>query len=185
MYGLASTDQATFDFTAGTYGLNWKAKADTGREFDTVQGFAAVAGTNHRSFWKLVAQDVPVAIVENLATYTGGEPMVFNQADNKFYALNNLCEYEPYGVYSRVNSLNVARKGITQIDYIQVKSDMGTKPYINTGYIFKANTRIVMECDIEGSTQAYQAPFGARSNYGADMFVFFWRFSSWMKRYLM
>jgi hypothetical protein len=178
MYGLASTDQATFDFTAGTYGLNWKAKADTGREFDTVQGFAAVAGTNHRSFWKLVAQDVPVAIVENLATYTGGEPMVFNQADNKFYALNNLCEYEPYGVYSRVNSLNVARKGITQIDYIQVKSDMGTKPYINTGYIFKANTRIVMECDIEGSTQAYQAPFGARSNYGADMFVFFWRFNN-------
>ena len=57
MYGLASTNQVTFDFTGGTIGLNWKDKADTGRSYDTGQGFAAVAGTNHRSFWKIVAKE--------------------------------------------------------------------------------------------------------------------------------
>ncbi|MBQ6161962.1 MAG: arylsulfatase [Bacteroidales bacterium] len=57
MYGMASTDQATYDFTGGTIGLNWKSRNDTGRTFDTGQGFAAVAGTNHRSFWKIVMKD--------------------------------------------------------------------------------------------------------------------------------
>lgn len=57
MYGLASTDQAVYDFTGGTIGLNWKSKNDTGRPFDTGQGFAAVAGTNHRSFWKIVEKE--------------------------------------------------------------------------------------------------------------------------------
>ena len=57
MYGLASTDQAVYDFTGGTIGLNWKSKNDTGRTFDTGQGFAAVAGTNHRSFWRIVEKE--------------------------------------------------------------------------------------------------------------------------------
>ena len=57
MYGLASTDQAVYDFTGGTIGLNWKSKNDTGRPFDSGQGFAAVAGTNHRSFWKIVEKE--------------------------------------------------------------------------------------------------------------------------------
>lgn len=57
MYGLASTDQNTYDFTAGTIGLNWKSKNDTHRPFDTGQGFAAVAGTNHRSFWKITEKE--------------------------------------------------------------------------------------------------------------------------------
>ena len=57
MYGLASTDQTTYDFTGGTIGLNWKSKNDTGRLFDTGQGFAAVAGTNHRSFWRIAEKE--------------------------------------------------------------------------------------------------------------------------------
>ena len=52
MYGMASTDQATYDFTAGTIGCNWKSN-------NTVQGYAAVAGTNHRSFWKIVEATMP------------------------------------------------------------------------------------------------------------------------------
>ena len=52
MYGMASTDQATYDFTAGTIGCNWKGN-------NTVQGFAAVSGTNHRSFWKIVEKAMP------------------------------------------------------------------------------------------------------------------------------
>ena len=51
MYGFASTDQSTYDFTSGTIGANW----DNSR----VQGYAAVAGTNHKSFWKVVEQAMP------------------------------------------------------------------------------------------------------------------------------
>ena len=55
---------------------------------------------------------------------------------------------------------------------------MSTMPYINTGYVHKANTRIVMECDIDGSrTNNYQAPFGSRAGYDNKMYVFFWRFN--------
>ncbi len=53
MYGMASTDQATFNFTAGTIGCNWKNN-------NTVQGFAAVSGANHRSFWKIVEKEMPL-----------------------------------------------------------------------------------------------------------------------------
>lgn len=81
MYGLASTDQATYDFTGGTIGLNWKSKNDTHRAFDTGQGFAAVAGTNHRSFWKIEAkeeaQDGPFSESKKY-TFT-------NYQDNNYY----------------------------------------------------------------------------------------------------
>lgn len=52
MYGLASTDQTTYNFTSGTIGWNWKNN-------NKVQGYAAVAGSNHRSFWKIVEQAMP------------------------------------------------------------------------------------------------------------------------------
>ena len=52
MYGMASTDQATYDFTSGTIGANW-------RKDNVVQGFAAVSGTNHRSFWKIEERAIP------------------------------------------------------------------------------------------------------------------------------
>ena len=51
MYGFASTDQGTYDFTSGTIGAN--------RDDTRVQGYAAVAGTNHKSFWKVVEQAMP------------------------------------------------------------------------------------------------------------------------------
>ena len=174
MYGMASTDQATYNFTDGTIGLNWKSKADTGREFDTVQGFAAVAGTNHRSFWKLAAKDEPVFTVENLSTYTGAEPLVFNQADNKFYALNNIGEYEVYGVYPRVNTLSVARMGVTEIEYIKTNSSMGSIPYINLNYIPKKNSRAVATINaLEGGD--WKAAYGCGYFQGGwkDRFCFF------------
>ncbi|MCR5270448.1 MAG: FIVAR domain-containing protein [Prevotella sp.] len=52
MYGMASTDQTTYDFTSGTIGANW-------RNDGVVQGFAAVSGTNHRSFWKIEERAIP------------------------------------------------------------------------------------------------------------------------------
>lgn len=69
MYGMASTDQTTYDFTSGTIGCNWKNN-------NTVQGFAAVSGTNHRSFWKIEEKAMPepepvvVPLFEADKTYT-------------------------------------------------------------------------------------------------------------------
>ena len=62
MYGMASTDQTTFDFTGGTIGCNWKNN-------NTVQGFAAVAGTNHRSFWKIVEAEEPITSFSSAKKY--------------------------------------------------------------------------------------------------------------------
>lgn len=45
-FGITSTNLPVTDFTAGCIGWNWKGD-------NTVQTYAAVAGTNHRSFWKL------------------------------------------------------------------------------------------------------------------------------------
>lgn len=115
--------------------------------------------------------------IESLSTYTGTEPYVFDMSARKYYAYNNLNQYEEMGIYPEVSTLKVAGGGVTEIEYIATNATMGTKPYINTGYVHKANTRIVMECDIDASdTKNYQAPFGSRSGYGANMFVFFWRF---------
>lgn len=53
-FGLASTNLTVLDFTAGAIGWNWKND-------NTVQTFAAVGGTNHRSFWKLTEFSTPFA----------------------------------------------------------------------------------------------------------------------------
>ena len=78
IYGMASTNQTTYDFTSGTIGLNWKSKNDNGREFDTGQAFAAVAGTNHRSFWKIVEQEIP----QPISTFDASKKYtIFNYAE--------------------------------------------------------------------------------------------------------
>lgn len=79
MYGMASTDQATYNFTAGTIGANWKATQDTSYGFGAVQGYAAVAGTNHRSFWKIVQQDIPA---EPFSIKAGKVYDIRNYSDN-------------------------------------------------------------------------------------------------------
>jgi len=45
-FGFTSTNLSVTDFTDGCIGWNWKND-------NTVQTFAAVSGTNHRSFWKI------------------------------------------------------------------------------------------------------------------------------------
>jgi hypothetical protein len=80
MYGLASTDKKPHDFTAGTIGWNWKGN-------NTIQGFAAVAGTNHRSFWKIVE-------IEVLKTATGqnilpGEDVYLYNVESGLWLQNN------------------------------------------------------------------------------------------------
>ena len=118
-----------------------------------------------------------VTVVSDLEEYTGNDPYVYNQADGKLYVLNNLNEYEEYGVYEKTATLKVA-EGDTEIEYIETKTN-GNHPYINTGYIFKENTRIVVECDLTKNTvKNYEAVFGARHGISEDAFVFFSRFNS-------
>ena len=124
------------------------------------------------------ADPIEATPVDNITTYTGNDPYIYDQTARKYYAYNNQGVYEEYGIVSKVNTLKIAGGGATEIEYIATTSAMSAKPYINIGYVHQGNTRIVMECDIDGSNTAnYQAPFGSRSGYGSNMFVFFWRFA--------
>ncbi len=51
-FGLTTTNLSNTEFTAGCIGWNWKGD-------NTVQTFAAQAGTNHRSFW-LLTESMPL-----------------------------------------------------------------------------------------------------------------------------
>ena len=50
-YGFACTSVTPHDFSSGTIGLNLRAESNQANCY--VQSYAAVAGTNHRSFWIL------------------------------------------------------------------------------------------------------------------------------------
>ena len=50
-YGFACTSVTPHDFSSGTIGLNLRAESNQANCY--VQTYAAVAGTNHRSFWTL------------------------------------------------------------------------------------------------------------------------------------
>ena len=83
------------------------------------------------------------------------------------------------GLYPEVSTLKVAGGGITEIEYIATEQSQGTDnvPYINTNYIPKANTRIVMDVDIANSTaKGWMAVFGARQGgWTSHAFVLFAR----------
>ncbi|MBQ3632123.1 MAG: hypothetical protein II949_12945 [Prevotella sp.] len=138
---------------------------------------AATVYEGYLYFFNGFDDDTEVVVVSDLAEYTGNAPFVYNEADGKVYALNNLNEYEEYGIYEKSATLKVA-EGDTEIEYIETKTT-GNHPYINTGYIFKENTRIVVDCDLtENSVKKYEAVFGARHGVTDDAFVFFSRFSN-------
>ena len=76
MFGLTSTNQANYEFTAGCVGWNWKND-------NTVQTYAAAAGTNHRSFWKLTLVTPPMTINTNKVY------IMSNRNDNSVYVKDN------------------------------------------------------------------------------------------------
>ena len=82
-------------------------------------------------------------VVDNIGSAT--ENFVFNKADNKVYAKNSSGDYEVYGLIPQI---------ATEIEYIETTTDMGTDnvPYINTGYVHTANTRIVADVNITDNT---------------------------------
>lgn len=76
MFGLTSTNESNYEFTAGCIGWNWKND-------NTVQTFAAVEGTNHRSFWKLTLVTLAMEI-NAIKVYT-----ISNRNDNNVYVKDN------------------------------------------------------------------------------------------------
>ena len=117
--------------------------------------------------------------IEAIGSYTGTDPYVFDKTSKKYYALNNLGEYEEFGLYPEVSTLKVAGGSATQIEYIATVEANGTSdvPYINTNYIPKANTRIVVDAELaESSAKSWMAVFGARQGgWTSHAFVLFAR----------
>ncbi len=76
MFGITSTNESNTEFTSGCIGWNWKND-------NTVQTFAAAAGTNHRSFWKLSLVTPPMVIS------TSKVYIMSNRNDNNVYIKDN------------------------------------------------------------------------------------------------
>ena len=108
--------------------------------------------------------------VDNLASYTGNDPYVFDNNTQKFYALNTNGEYEEYGVVTEVNTLKVAGNAITEIEYIKSTNNA----YINLNYIPKANSKAVCTLIAEEGA-AWKAAYGCGYHDGSwkDRFCFF------------
>ena len=88
----------------------------------------------------------------------------------KYYAYNNLGQYEEYGVFTEVNTLKVAGGGVTEIEYL--KSPNGA--YINLNYIPKANTKAICTMVAEEGGD-WKAAYGCGYYSGGwkDRFCFF------------
>ena len=88
------------------------------------------------------AQNTPetATVIDNLETYEGSDPFVFNKADRNVYALNNLGKYEKFGIYEKVYTLQAA--GVEgEVDYIQSAAESTRNNYIKTDYIPTTETR--------------------------------------------
>ena len=121
-----------------------------------------------------------VTVIDDFVSYSGAAPMVYCKADEKVYVMNNLGGYEEYGVVETVDGLDILSD--KDIAYIETTYDMAglgsASPYINTGYRFKASTRVVCDYEINGHQYNYESPFGSRNgSYWNNAFVFFSRFN--------
>lgn len=116
------------------------------------------------------AATIDATPIESLASYEGSDPYVFDLSARKYYALNNLGEYEECGLYPEVATLKVAGGDATEIEYIKAKDNA----YINLNYIPKANTRAVAVIDAE-TGGAWKAIYGCGYYSGGwrDRFCFF------------
>ena len=108
--------------------------------------------------------------IDNLSTYTGNDPYVYDQKTLKYYALNSLGEYEEYGIFTEVSALKVAGNAVTEIEYIKALNNA----YINLNYIPKANSKAI--CTMVAETGAdWKAAYGCGYHDGSwkDRFCFF------------
>ena len=97
------------------------------------------------------------AVVADITQYSDTEfEDVFNKADGKWYKLNNLNQYEEYGVYAsgRTSCESSSRlpQGYTEVEYIENTSSA----YINTNLILLENIGDSFEIKVK----TYFTPYG-------------------------
>ena len=88
-YGFSYTGNVPYDFTAGTIGLNLRGESN---QTDCwAQTYAAVNGTNHRSFWTLAEIDFTILGITN----------IYQRSNNKIYDIQGRQLKQPTrpGVY--------------------------------------------------------------------------------------
>lgn len=116
-YGFTSTNLSVIDFTDGCIGWNWKND-------NTVQTFAAVAGANHRSFWKLAEVNVPSCLL-GAHDYQGGVCSVCGIMDTEyltpdadgFYPLSTSADVEWFSAMVAAGNLTINAKMMNDIDF--------------------------------------------------------------------
>ena len=97
-------------------------------------------------YYKITSGDTPTpvqepcfAVVDNISQYSDTEfEDVFNKADGKWYKLNNLNQYEQYGVYGsgRASCEGSSRlpQGYTEVEYIENTGTTSSNgAYLNLG----------------------------------------------------
>ncbi len=176
-----NTGAYTTSGTSGTWETSeegTKSVTFTTTDNFTIQEFK-VNYTPDKNFTPEEPDNSPIIPVttESIDTYEGNDPYVLDLSDGKVYVLNNLGEYERYGVYVKTNTLTIAQPtGNKKIDYIATDADHNA--YINTGYIHTANTRIVADVEITAENGDWNAIFGSRKGGGGgatNALAYFWR----------
>lgn len=109
-----------------------------------------------------LAQNSPVdaTIVDDLSTYGGTDAFVFNKADSRIYAFNNLGRYERYGIYEKVRTL-VVEPADGELPYIYSMPGKARNAYIKTDYIPTAKTRVELVAEVDSKwNHDWNAMFG-------------------------
>ncbi len=175
MFGFASTDQTTYDFTSGTIGANW----DNAR----VQGFAAVAGTNHKSFWKVVEEAMPQPIqglsspYEGVAPAVGTEYYLYNVKTGKWMGDNHTNTNEGWTSHGELGprGRDIELKAGNADGRFQLNPKLSNNQSINGSNLYMdtndgVTNWIFTPVDVEGVTNCYAltTPGGKAMGANAD-----------------
>ena len=161
--GNVTVDTGTYT-TSGTSGT-WETSKDTKFvTFTTTDNFTIknfeVGYTPDESYTP-VDPNAPIEAtpIDNVATYDGNDPFVYDGVTFKYYALNNLGKYEEYGVFNKVSTLKSPDLRNAELDYIQTTT---AGAYFKTGYIPKTNTKAVVKALVgsKGQSGNWRALFG-------------------------
>ena len=121
------------------------------------------------------------AVVDDISQYSDTEfEDVFNKADNKWYKLNNLNEYEEYGIYGSGRTITTydgkltiddeitpspsrLPDGYTEVEYITSEntSTNVSGPYIDTLYKPNQTTRVILDYQPKVNGQKNRRVFGS------------------------
>ena len=119
MFGFTTTNQSNTEFTTGCVGWNWKGD-------NTVQTFAAAAGTNHRSFWKLTLVTPPM-VISTSKVYT-----MSNRNNNNVYIKDNGGENLAMGALDNASLWQFEDAGSNQFYVKNVKTGRYAQSCSNT-----------------------------------------------------